>query len=172
MSGAEIWNAVRRSLGGFWSMTRSQVYAELKKLTADGLAAESYAARYSITLEGQDAVKQWFRDFALAEPADDQIRSPFTLTVFFGHYLPEETLRRVVGEYRLRLQRRLEALQTIERSLADDRSLPGSTLQRALLNLAVAIDWTDDVVLRLESHREPPGHSRDSTKRPSRRRRR
>ena len=149
MSGAELWGAVERSVGGFWSMTRSQVYAEAKKLAAAGLAAETGDGRYSITVAGKRAVQAWFRELALAEPRDDQIRSPFTLTVFFGHYLTRRTLERVVHENRLRLERRLEVLRAIEQSLHDDRSLPGSTLTRAILNLGVALDWTDDVVGRL-----------------------
>lgn len=150
MTGGEVWAAVQRSVGGFWSMTRSQVYAELKKLTATGLVEQSAPTRLSITPQGAQAVRQWFLDFALDEPRDDQVRSAFTLTVFFGHYLPPETLRRVVTEYRVRLERRLEGLRTIERSLVEDRSLPGATLQRALLNLHAAVDWTDEVVRRLD----------------------
>ncbi|HET6874108.1 MAG TPA: PadR family transcriptional regulator [Acidimicrobiales bacterium] len=150
MSGTETWNAVKRSVGGFWSMTRSQVYAELKKLVAEDLVSESAPGRYSITPAGEDTVQAWFRDFALAEPRDDQVRSPFTLTVFFGHYLAPDTLERVVRENRLRLERRLEALRLIEASLGgEDRSLPGSTLRRALLNATSAVDWADDVLRRL-----------------------
>ena len=131
-------------------MTRSQVYSELKKLTLVQAVAESAQGRYSITAHGQKAVREWFAVFAQAEPRDDQIRSAFTLTVFFGHYLPADTLRRVVAENRLRLERRLDALRTIESSLSGDSSLPGSTLKRAILNLSGAIDWTDDVFDRLD----------------------
>jgi DNA-binding PadR family transcriptional regulator len=148
MSGAETWSAVERSVGGFWSMTRSQVYQELKKLVDAGLAEDAEHGRYAITAQGRDAVRDWFHGLALAEPQDDQVRSPLTLIVFFGHYLPRELLARVVQEHRLRLERRLEALGTIERSLQNDESLPGLTLRRALVQSAGMISWTDEVLSR------------------------
>ena len=42
-----------------------------------------------------------------------------------------------------------DVLLTIERTLHQDRSLPGSTLRRAMLMLAGMIDWTDDVLDRI-----------------------
>src|SRR5690242_6549216 len=148
MSGAELWAALEQSVCGFWSMTRSQVYQELRRLTTDGLVAAEQG-RYIITDDGRAAAAAWFVDLARAEPRDEQIRSPITLTVFFGHYLPVEVLERVVREHELRYQRRLEALHAIRDALGDDRSLPGSTLQRAILYVAGAIEWSHDVVERL-----------------------
>jgi len=149
MSGAELWSAAESSVAGFWSMTRSQVYREVKRLVDAGLADESGVGRFAITDPGRVAVRQWFQDFALGEPREEQLRSPVTLTVFFGHYLPKELLARVVDEHRLRYQRRLDALRTIDEAVDDQRALPASTLRRAMLYLAGAIEWTDDVRTRL-----------------------
>jgi len=151
MSGSEIWTAVERSVGGFWSMTRSQVYQELKRISAAKFTREATPGRYAITDEGRDAVRQWFHNFALRGPRQDQLRSPIELAVFFGHYVPPDLLRRVVAEHRLLYQRRLDVLHRIDAALVHDRSLPGSTLHRAILNLGVAIDWTNDVDDRLGS---------------------
>jgi DNA-binding PadR family transcriptional regulator len=151
MSGSEIWTAVERSVGGFWSMTRSQVYQELRRVSAAKFTREATPARYAITAEGRDAVRQWFHEFALRGPRPDQVRSPVELAVFFGQYIPREVLQRVVAEHRLLYHRRLDVLRRIEAALDQDRSLPGSTLHRAILNLGVAIDWTNDVDDRLGS---------------------
>jgi DNA-binding PadR family transcriptional regulator len=148
MSGAEAWSAVERSVGGFWSMTRSQVYQELRKLTAAELVTVA-DARYTITPNGRAAVREWFNEFALGEPRDEQVRSPIALSVFFGHYLPTDLLERVVREHALRTQRRLDVLQTIDAALENDRSLPGATLQRAILAGKGAIEWTNDVLDRI-----------------------
>ena len=157
MSGAEVWDAVERSVGGFWSMTRSQVYRELRVLAEGGLAAEGeLPGRFSITPAGRDEVRAWFVDFALGEPRDDQWRSAVTLTVFFGHYLPADLLERVVREHRLRCERRLDVLRSIEDALAADRSLPGSTLRRGMLHLAATVDWTDDVLDRISGRAAAP----------------
>jgi len=150
MSGSEVWTAVKRSVGGFWSMTRSQVYQELKRVSSAQLATEAEPGRYAITDAGRDTVRRWFHEFGLRGPRPDQLRSPVELAVFFGHYIPREVLQRVVAEHRLLYQRRLDVLRRIEASLDNDRSLPGSTLHRAILNLGVAIDWTNDVDERLD----------------------
>ncbi len=149
MSGAEVWSTISRSVSGFWNMTRSQVYQELKRLTDAALVDQTDDGRYRLTDRGRDSVRAWFRAFALAEPKDDQIRSAITLTVFFGHYLDRDLLVRVVREHRLRLERRLDTLRAIETALEGDRSLPGSTLQRGVAQLRVGIEWTDDVLDRI-----------------------
>ncbi len=152
MSAAEIWDTVERSVGGFWSMTRSQVYQELRRLTDAGLV-DVDAGRYCITAAGRSSAVQWFNDFARAEPRDDSTRSPVTLTVFFGHYLAPDLLERVVREHQLRYQRRLDTLRAISNALDRDRSLPGATLQRALFMLGATIEWTRDVLERITMSR-------------------
>jgi DNA-binding PadR family transcriptional regulator len=163
MTGAALWTAIQRSVGGFWSMTRSQVYQELKRLGGTGLVGE-HNGHYAITAQGRVAVKQWFQDFALQEPRDEQRRAPVVLTVFFGHYLEPELLQRVVHEHRLRYERRLDVLRRIDAALDEDRSLPGSTLQWAILYLTTAIEWTDDVTTRLATA-EPDPRSGDGKRR-------
>ncbi len=152
MSGAEVWTGLERSVGGFWSLTRSQVYQELRRLADADLAAVDPAGRYAISETGRRAVREWFRDFALAEPRDEQVRSPVALTVFFGTYLEPGLLERLVREHQLRFERRLQALRRIEGALDDDRSLPGSTLRRGMLSLEGAVTWTQDVLDRLTSN--------------------
>jgi len=157
MSGAEIWSGLDRSIGGFWSMTRSQVYQELRRLASAGFADVDPAGRYAISESGRVAVREWFHDFALAEPRDEQVRSPIALTVFFGEYLERDLLERLVREHELRFERRLQGLRRIEASLGADRSLPGSTLRRGVLFLDGAIAWTHDVLDRLATRRADRG---------------
>jgi DNA-binding PadR family transcriptional regulator len=164
MSGAELWTAIERSVGGFWSMTRSQVYQEIKRVTGAKLVDEPTTGRYRITDSGRIAVRSWFHDFALSEPRDDQVRSAVALTVFFGHFLPAQLVERVVREHRLRLERRLDQLRRIERSLREDRSLPGSTLVRGVMNTECAIGWTGDVLARLEEAATSTPRARRSTR--------
>ena len=160
MSGAQVWSALEQSVAGFWSLTRSQVYQELQRLTADGLVSVSDAGRYALTDAGRVAARQWFVDRARDEPREDQIRSPITLTVFFGHYLPGDVLERVVREHELRAQRRLESLRAMQAALGDDHSLPGSTLQRATLHVSGAIEWAHDVLDRLQRRPRPRARKR------------
>jgi DNA-binding PadR family transcriptional regulator len=154
MTGAWVWTTIERSVGGFWSLTRSQVYQELKRLTASQLVvADAASGRFAITDAGREAAREWFTQLALTEPRAEQIRSPIALSVFFGDYLPVELLERVVREHRLRYQRRLDVLNSIAAALDDDQSLPGSTLRRGILSVSGAIEWTNDVLARLRRGR-------------------
>jgi DNA-binding PadR family transcriptional regulator len=162
ISSADLWNALEQSVGGFWSMTRSQVYQELRRLTDARLVDVSEKNRYAVTQAGRDAAHEWFNGFALAEPRDEQIRSPIALSVFFGHYLDADLLERVVREHELRFKRRLQRLRSIDQAMPADRSLPGSTLRRAILYLDGAIEWTHDVLDRL---RTPSAPAREKARR-------
>jgi DNA-binding PadR family transcriptional regulator len=155
MSGAEVWTGLERSVGGFWSMTRSQVYQELRRLADAELAVVDAAGRYAVSESGRQAAREWFHDFALGEPRDEQVRSPVALTVFFGNYLEPELLERLVREYQLRFERRLQVLRGIEGALEDDRSLPGTTLRRGMFHLEGAVAWTQDVLDRLANKGRP-----------------
>jgi hypothetical protein len=74
--------------------------------------------------------------------------------------LPVELLERVVGEHRLRYQRRLDVLNSIAEALDDDQSLPGSTLRRGILAVSGAIEWTNDVLARIRGRGAPkPGRT-------------
>src|SRR3954454_21318326 len=97
-----------------WSMTRSQVYQELRRLHDADLVSTVHG-RYSITEPGRQAATAWFKDFALAEPRDEQVRSPIALSVFFGNYLPVEPVSvsgrgRVPRVARPRADRAVDAL--------------------------------------------------------------
>ncbi len=165
MTGSELWNALDASVAGFWSMTRSQVYQEVRKLADDGLVTETNG-RYRINGSGRVAAKEWFDAFARAEPKDEQIRSPIGLTVFFGHYLPDDVLMRVVGEHELRFRRRLDGMRVIEAAVGDDASLPATLLRRAILMLEGAIRWTEELRVRGSTSRRAPRARRERATRP------
>lgn len=166
MTGASVWDTAERSVGGFWSMTRSQVYQELKRLTEAGLARTTAGGGFRITAKGKAAARAWFEEMALSEPRDDQLRSPLVLLVFFGHLLPNELLARVVREHRLRYERRLDVLRVIERALDGDTSLPAATLTWGIGYLDAITTWTDDVLRRVDG--QSAGRMSKRAMRPSR----
>ena len=121
MTGWDINEFVRASIGNFWNVTRSQIYRELRTLTERGyVKAGSSGPRdrvpYAITNKGRAAFKKWIAE----APTPDTIRSRLLLTIFFGHHLPPDRLREIAESERQRHQATLEGYLALEPQLAVD----------------------------------------------------
>src|SRR4029078_13650371 len=103
MTGWDLDQWVRTSIGNFWNVPRSQIYRELRTLTDRGyVKAGDSGARdkvpYAITKSGRAAFKKWIAQ----PPPAAVIRSRLLLTVFFAHHLPAGHLREIVTAERKR----------------------------------------------------------------------
>lgn len=78
---------VAGSVGNFWSVPHSQLYAEPARLAAAGYVTEEQEATgrrrrtYSITAKGRAALREWV---SRAEMPTPEIRDPALLKLFFG----------------------------------------------------------------------------------------
>ena len=88
LSGYDLRRLIAGSVGYFWGPARSQIYAVLPRLVAQGLATRREVAQsqrpdkhvYRITPSGERALRAW-----LAEPVEPEPdRNVFLLKVFFG----------------------------------------------------------------------------------------
>jgi len=83
----DLKKAVSGTIGGFWSVPHSQLYAEPSRLTAAGLLIEERESSgrrrrtYRLTAAGHDVLAAW-----LAAPTDEgtELRDPALLKLFFG----------------------------------------------------------------------------------------
>lgn len=84
----DLKQMVAASVGNFWSVPHSQLYAEPARLAAAGLVSERREEGgrrrrlFSLTGEGRDALSAW-----RSEPPDDplpELRDPGLLRLFFG----------------------------------------------------------------------------------------
>jgi DNA-binding PadR family transcriptional regulator len=157
MTGWQLHESVRASVGAFWNITRSQIYTELERLAARELVDERgdrgprRQRRYEITTSGRDAFDAWIAAFARDEAKADQLRSPLALLVFFGERVPEPLLQRALLEHRLMRERRLEQLTAMNAALApsDRRRLPAAVLERGLRLHELHVRWIDEVLALL-----------------------
>ena len=99
-SGYELVAVAERTIGNFWSLTRSQVYRELAALAERGLveAGETgpRARRpYRLTAAGEAAFTAW----VARPPGPEQIRYPLLLTLSFGADVPPELLREFLAAH-------------------------------------------------------------------------
>src|SRR5438552_14536035 len=114
MTGWDLNEFVRMSIGNFWNVTRSQIYRELRTLTERGYVEAGRTGPrdrvpYTITDAGRDA----FRDWIAESPGPDLIRSRLLLTIFFGDHLEPERLREILVEQRKEHEAQLETYRAL-----------------------------------------------------------
>ncbi|HTW84308.1 MAG TPA: helix-turn-helix transcriptional regulator [Candidatus Sulfotelmatobacter sp.] len=100
-TGWELYAAFEESIGHFWSLTRSQVYRELKTMADRGLielgaSGPRESRRCTITQAGRAAFHAWIARM----PGDEIIRFPLLLTIFFGEAVPPQALVDACTEHR------------------------------------------------------------------------
>ena len=112
MTGGELMGAAGQQLGGFFSVTRSQVYRELQTLSEVGLLrlgdrGARASQQYRITAAGKRSYRAW-----LAGPGGlDALRSPLVLRLLHAGALSEDERARLVGTSRTAYAERLKATQ-------------------------------------------------------------
>jgi DNA-binding PadR family transcriptional regulator len=159
MTGWQLHETVRASVGAFWNVTRSQIYVELERLAAAGLvealgeAGPRRQRAHRITDAGRAAFAEWIATLAAAPARPDQLRSPLTLLVFFGERVPPKLLRRALGEHRLLRERRLDQLEAMQAALGsgDRGRLPSAVLRRGVALHRLHVEWIDDVLAALDA---------------------
>jgi PadR family transcriptional regulator, regulatory protein AphA len=123
-SGYDLMKRFDRSLGHVWSATRSQVYGELAKLTANGwiiASAEGPRGRteYSVTDAGRAELRHWLAE---VEPSRT-VRDDALLRVFFLGQLPPDQARRYLMDYAASGEARGRALAAVrDEAPPQDRS--------------------------------------------------
>lgn len=113
MSGYDIGQMVRASVGHIWSESYGQIYPNLKRLAAEGLVdskTEKHKGRpdrhiYSITRKGREQLAKW-----LAIPPQPEVpRNEMLLKLFFGAQVSPQILiqnvERMVEEHRALLEK-------------------------------------------------------------------
>jgi len=90
MSGYDVFQAVERSVGRFWPISKSQVYVELARLEPLGLIEGTDVPQervpdkrvFRLSEAGEEALDAWLESGEIEEA---EFRVPFLLKAFFGH---------------------------------------------------------------------------------------
>jgi DNA-binding PadR family transcriptional regulator len=143
-TGGELVTAARERFGGFFGVTRSQVYRELPALAEAGLVrlgkqGARSSQQYAITAAGKKAFKAWLS--AGAEP--DQVRSPLVLRLVHSGTLTSRQRTELVGNARQAYAARLDTVRAAARLAADPYAKAAADFAvahtRAVLKLLDAI---------------------------------
>lgn len=154
LSGWDLVAKAEDEIGAFWSLTRSQVYRELKTLAQRGLivAGQTEARErrpYTLTEAGRCAFQRWLA----TEPGPEVIRYPLLLRLRFGRFLPSEAITEMVDEARAEhtatLNQYLSERDTAHQAQSSGKVAAGvDEFTLAVLDLGIryeraVIDWID-----------------------------
>ncbi len=151
-TGHDLAAFAERSIGQFFSLTRSHVYSELDRLCGRGLLdvtevdQERFPTKrvYEITDAGADVLAAWLEDAVLAP---ERQRNLFLVRVFFGDRMSGERLEELLDGYERASRERRDRFADVVERLADR---PQSAFRRAtaMFGLAQAqarLDWVEQV---------------------------
>lgn len=118
-SGYDLVAEADKVIGGFWTITRSQVYRELTDLAQRDLVERGEPGPrdrqpFRITARGRAA----FRDWVNTPPEPENLRIPLLLRLTFADEIDPVQLRETLSEHRDVHVRRLEEYRELERQLA------------------------------------------------------
>ncbi len=159
-SGYELHKRAGSSVGFIWAPARSQLYAVLKRLAADGLAAGRDVVQtdrpdkrmFSVTEAGMATLREWLDRVEPIEPED---RDGLLLKLFFGAFGDPEAGRRQLLDYRARVEQRLATYREIEGTFDDDSEAAAlQRLQSLRLGIALmeaSLGWADETLAAIAS---------------------
>jgi DNA-binding PadR family transcriptional regulator len=148
MTGWDLVAVAQERIGNFWTLTQSQVYRELTRMTETGLVTVGEPGPrdrkpYTITEAGRKAFASWVD----GDPAREQIRVPLLLTIQFSDHLQPGRLAEIIDGQRAKHAKRLAEYREHEKQLADapDEAKRLATLRFGILYEQAALDWFDEL---------------------------
>ncbi|WP_431037575.1 PadR family transcriptional regulator [Streptomyces sp. P6-2-1] len=144
-SGYELLAVAEKTVGAFWTLTRSQVYRELTALAHRGLitggdAGPRTRVRYHLSDAGREAFAEWI----VQPPGTEQIRYPLLLSIVFGGHLDKRTLMRFVEGHRTIHQKRRDDYRA-RLALPDGDAHLRATLAFGQRYEEAVLAWMDDL---------------------------
>jgi PadR family transcriptional regulator AphA len=156
-SGYDLKNHAEAGVGYVWTAAKSQIYAVLPRLVADGYATSRRVAQssrpdkqvYRITAKGEEAFRAWLEEPVVERP---DTRSTFLLKIFFGRHMSRGALVAHLERKREWALSYLDEFRGIEEQIRDEEpSYFGYvTLRWGIAHAEAWIRWTDEILRELE----------------------
>jgi PadR family transcriptional regulator, regulatory protein AphA len=158
MSGYDIGQMVRASIGHFWNESYGQIYPNLKRLAAEGLVASKREQQkgkpdrhiYSITRKGRERLAEW-----LSVPPQPEIpRNELLLKLFFGAQAPAATLIGFVKDMVETHSALLEKFAMAEREIELQRQYPDTPYWKMAarygqIEMEAHLRWAEETLAEL-----------------------
>ncbi|MGB9031480.1 MAG: PadR family transcriptional regulator [Acidobacteriaceae bacterium] len=159
-SGYDMRRTIQGSVGYFWGESYGQIYPTLRRLTEEGLIAESGRSgkgrggrrEYSLTAAGHAQLREW-----LAVPYRmDPPRDEFLLKLFFGREAAPGVLIQHVREFQEKNRRVLATIEEIGR-LGRERNARHPhfrywmlTLEYGVAQIRASLQWSEGALKVLQ----------------------
>jgi DNA-binding PadR family transcriptional regulator len=147
-SGYDLVAEADKVIGGFWTITRSQVYRELADLAGRGLVERGETGPrdrqpFAITSPGRTA----FRDWVNTAPEPENLRIPLLLRLTFAEEIEPDRLRRSLADHRAVHAGRLEDYRQLDGDLAAGGVPPEQrvTLAYGIAYESAVLGWFDNL---------------------------
>jgi DNA-binding PadR family transcriptional regulator len=142
-SGYDLVSDAQEVVGGFWTVTRSQVYRELGDLAERGLVEPGQRGPrdrrpFELTDRGREAFREWVN----TPPEPENLRIPLLLRLTFADEIDPARLHQTLSEHRDLHARRLEEYHQLDGQLT-----AGGVPIEARVTLAYGISY-ESAVLR------------------------
>lgn len=161
MSGYDLGQNVRASVGHIWSESYGQIYPNLKKLTAAGFVSSKTEKKkgrpdrriFSITQKGRDQLIEWLN----APPQPEIPRNEMLLKLFFGSQIPASVLIAYVQRMVLEHRALLEKFTSIEHEgIAGHKHRPEApfwrmTARYGQLEMEAHLRWAEETITALRT---------------------
>lgn len=150
MSGQAIKTASMERIGPFWSLTTSQVYAEIQRLKERGLIEQAssgtYARRiFSITPSG----KKIFLQEINTMPAEETSRFQLLLFLKFGEYIEPKMLSDIIAAHRESYTTQLQEYRKVARDYPNMPKYDKVTLDFGIHYAEMVLKWLNETESRL-----------------------
>jgi DNA-binding PadR family transcriptional regulator len=159
MSGYDLGQSIRTSIGFFWNESYGQIYPNLKKLAAAGLVTAKTEKQkgkpdrqvYSITPSGRAHLEKWLA----VEPQPEVPRNELLLKLFFGAQAGPETVIGYVERMAQRENAFLKKFREVEREqIAQMKRYPDAPYWRMAarfgqLELEAHLRWAEETLTAL-----------------------
>jgi len=158
MSGYDLGQAIRTSVGFFWNESYGQIYPNLKNLAAEGLVTSKTERQkgkpdrhiYSITKKGRERLAAWLA----VEPQPEIPRNELLLKLFFGAQVPAEILigyvEVMVEKQRALVQKFIETGKTVSaQQQFPDTPYWKMTARFGQLELEAHLRWGEEALAEL-----------------------
>jgi PadR family transcriptional regulator, regulatory protein AphA len=159
MSGYDLGQAIRASIGYFWNESYGQIYPNLKSLEANGCVARKLEKQkgrpdrqiYSITKKGRQRLEAWLS----VEPQPEIPRNELLLKLFFGAQSSAQILIGHVTQMAEREQAILDQVKRIEeKEIAQHMHLPDApywlmAARFGQLELEAHVRWAEETIAAL-----------------------
>ncbi len=158
MSGYDLGQTVRTSIGHFWNESYGQIYPNLKKLAAAGLVTGKTEKQkgkpdrqiYSITKKGRERLAAWLK----VEPQPEIPRNELLLKLFFAVQADPEDIAGFVERMARSEGATLKKLNGLEEEIAKLHRYPDApywkmVLRFGQLELEVHQRWAEETLAAL-----------------------